>query len=96
VSEAQRTTADVERLQGALHRERDSHKATRAVLKRLQDEIMPRLATLEQERQQEPPNLAVVTGGLASIRADLRAEIAAMRQELADLADELHQFTRQP
>ena len=92
MSEEQKTAADVERLQGALERERNMHKTTRAALKRLEDETLTRLDALEAAGP--PLDLATVTAGLASIRADMRAEIATLRQELTELAEQLATFVR--
>jgi hypothetical protein len=95
MAEELKTAADVQRLQHALKQERMLHAGTRRTLERLEADLLPRIEAIE-ARATEPVSMAGITTGLASIRADLRAELAAMRQELTDLADELHQFTRQP
>ena len=84
------TAADAERLHTALQREREGHRSTRRSLAALTE----RLEALEQRPPAAGPDLAQITGALASIRADLRAELAAVRAEVADLADTVAQFTR--
>ena len=90
-----KTAADVERLMGALQAERQLHRAANRELATLNADVLARLEALEQ-RQPAGPDLAQITTGLAAIRSDLRAELAALRGELTELADTVHDFTRQP
>lgn len=53
-----------------------------------------RIEALEQQAPAAGPDVATITGALASIRADLRAELAAVRGELQELSDRLDQFVR--
>jgi predicted nucleic acid-binding Zn-ribbon protein len=85
------TAADAERLHHALVNEREGHRSTRRALAALTE----RLEALEQRPPAAGPDLATITSGLAGIRADLRAELAAVRAEVADLAEIVHQFARQ-
>ena len=91
----QPTAADVERLQHALKRERTEHREAKRVIIRLERQLFERVEALEQ-RQPAGPDLGQITGALAGIRADLRAELAALRGELTEVADTVHAFTRQP
>jgi hypothetical protein len=90
----QPTAADVERLQHALKRERTEHREAKRVIIRLERQLFERVEALEQ-RQPAGPDLGQITGALAGIRADLRAELAALRGELTEVADTVHAFTRQ-
>jgi hypothetical protein len=89
------SAADAERLHHALKREREAHRETKRALIRLERELFARVEALEQRPPAAGPDLATITSGLAGIRADLRAELAAVRAEVADLAEIVHQFARQ-
>jgi hypothetical protein len=90
-----KTAADLERVMGALKAERQQHREAKRTIIRLERELFQRVEALEQ-RQPAGPDLGQITGALAGIRADLRAELAALRGELTEVADTVHAFTRQP
>lgn len=89
--EEQQTGSDIERLLHALKREREAHKATTRLLAQAHKDLQRRVEAIE---SRPPINLASITAGLAAIRSDLRAEVAALRQELDQLGLELQQFVR--
>ena len=90
-----KTAADLERVMGALKAERQQHREAKRDLAVLRADFLARIEALEQ-RQPAAPDLGVITSGLAAIRADLRGELAAVRGELQELAETVHQFTRLP
>jgi hypothetical protein len=94
VTTENKTAADLERVMGALKAERQQHREARRDLAVLRADFLGRIEALEQ-RQPAGPDLGQITGALAGIRADLRAELAALRGELTELADTVHAFTRQ-
>jgi hypothetical protein len=96
VTTENKTAADLERVMGALKAERQQHREAKRDLAVLRADFLARIEALEQQRQPAGPDLAQITSGLAAIRADLRAELAALRGELTELADTVHDFTRQP
>jgi hypothetical protein len=91
----QPTAEDVDKLQRALKAERQLHRAANRELATLKADFLGRIEALEQ-RQPAGPDMGVITSGLAAIRSDLRAELAALRGELQEVADVVHAFTRQP
>lgn len=88
-----KTAADVERLHRALRNERELRKGAERQVAQLQSEMLSRLEALE-ARQGNGVSMASITSGIAAIRADLRAELASIRGEVAELSEQFQQFTR--
>jgi uncharacterized protein YceH (UPF0502 family) len=86
------TGADAERLHTALQRERDAHRMTRRAFAAMTERIEALEA--QQLAPAAGPDMATITGALAGIRSDLRAELAALRAELEALSDRVDQFVR--
>jgi hypothetical protein len=95
VTTENKTAADLERVMHALKRERTEHRAAKRDLAALKADVLARIEALEQ-RQPPAPDLGQITGALAGIRSDLRAELATVRSELDELSGQVAMFIRQP
>lgn len=87
----QTTQGDVDRLLHALKREREARKQAERDSIQLRDAMLSRLEALETR----PAPLGPILDGLAAIRRDVEASLAAMRSEIDDLHEQVQSFVRE-